>query len=74
MAVKTSALTKALVPLGVVTSIPCWPGPCTGETTVIWVEETTVKFVVATPPKWTVVAPVNPVPVMVTVVPPAGRP
>ena len=45
-----------------------------GETAVISVEETTVKLVAATAPKSTLVAPVKPVPVMVTVVPPAGGP
>ena len=36
--------------------------------------ETTVKLVAATVPKSTLVAPVKPVPVMVTVVPPASGP
>ena len=45
-----------------------------GETPVILVDETTVKLVAATAPKRTWVAPVKPVPVMVTVVPPAGGP
>ncbi len=39
----------------------------------IWVAETTVKLVAAVAPKLTAVAPVKPVPVMVTVVPPASR-
>ena len=45
-----------------------------GETAVMSVEETTLKLVAATAPKSTEVAPVKPVPVMVTVVPPAGGP
>ena len=40
----------------------------------ISVAETTVKLVAATVPKTTLVAPVKLVPVMVTVVPPAGGP
>ena len=40
----------------------------------ISVEETTVKLVAATLLKTTLVAPVKPVPPMVTVVPPAGGP
>jgi hypothetical protein len=38
------------------------------------VEETTVKLVAATAPKTTLVVPVKPVPVMVTVVPPVVGP
>ena len=45
-----------------------------GETAVIWVADTTVKLVAATVAKATAVAPVKPVPVMVTVVPPATGP
>ncbi len=45
-----------------------------GEVAVIWVSETTVKLVAAVAPKATAVAPVKPVPVMVTVVPPAVGP
>ena len=40
----------------------------------ISVLDTTVKFVAATAPKATRVAPLNPVPVMVTVVPPVVGP
>jgi hypothetical protein len=47
---------------------------CAGETVVIWVSETTVKLVAATVPKTTLVAPVNPLPLTVTLVPPAGVP
>jgi len=42
------------------------PAACAGETAVILVSDTTVKRVAATVPKVTVVAPVKPVPVMVT--------
>ena len=41
-----------------------------GDVAVIWVAELTVKVVAAVAPKITAVAPVNPVPVIVTVVPP----
>lgn len=40
----------------------------------IFVEDTTVKLLAATPPKTTLVAPVKPDPVIVTLVPPAGGP
>ena len=52
----------------------CAPAAWAGETAVIWVSETTVKLVAATVPKSTLVAPVKPVPVMVTVVPPVVGP
>ena len=52
----------------------CAPAAWAGETAVISVAETTVKLVAATVPKSTLVAPVKPVPVMVTVVPPAVVP
>jgi hypothetical protein len=45
-----------------------------GVTAVIEVDETTVKLVAAVPPIVTPVAPVKPVPVMVTDVPPAVVP
>jgi hypothetical protein len=46
-----------------------------GDTAVIWVAESTVKLV-ASPafPNFTLVAPVNPVPVITTAVPPAIGP
>ena len=40
----------------------------------IWVAELTIKAVAAVPPNVTPVAPVNPVPVMTTEVPPATGP
>ena len=69
-----SALTFALVPAGVVTAMAWVAAAWAGETALIWVEETTLKLVAATPPKSTLVAPVKPVPVMVTVVPPVVGP
>ena len=62
----------ALVPKGVVTVISTRPEPA-GEVAVIWVAELTVK-VAEVPPKLTIVAPVNPVPVIMTEVPPAAGP
>jgi len=41
---------------------------------VIWVADTTVKLGADVPPKLTEVAPVNPVPVIVTTVPPVVGP
>nr|WP_218003060.1 hypothetical protein [Nocardia asiatica] len=40
----------------------------------IWVSELTVNEVAGVAPKFTAVAPVRPVPVMTTVVPPASTP
>ena len=55
--------------------MPCSPAAAAGETAVILVEDTTVKLVAfPAPPKLTFVAPVKPVPLMVTVVPPAVVP
>ncbi len=48
--------------------------PCAGEVAVIWVSETTVKVEAAVAPKWSAVAAVKPVPVMVTEVPPPVGP
>ena len=50
------------------------PAAPAGETAVSSVAETTVKLVAATALNTTLVAPVRLVPVMVTVVPPAGGP
>jgi hypothetical protein len=52
----------------------CQPAAWAGETAVISVSETKVKLVAATVPKLTLVAPVKPVPVTVTVVPPVVGP
>ena len=71
---KSSAATTGLAPAGVVTTMFFVPTEPAGETAVILVADTTVKLVAATPPKVTLVAPVKPVPVMVTVVPPAFGP
>jgi hypothetical protein len=59
--------TGALVPPGPVTVTSTEPDPA-GAVAVICVSDTT-ENVAATPPKETVVAPVNPVPVTVTTVP-----
>ena len=61
------------VPPGVVTVTATLPVPA-GLSAVIDVALTTLTFVAAFGPKSTAVAPVNPVPVIVTGVPPAVEP
>ena len=72
--VNSSTGEVALVPPGVVTVTSTVPAVPAGETAVIWVAEVTVKLDAETVPNFTTVAPVNPVPVTVTVVPPATGP
>ena len=67
-----SAELTALVPPGVITVTSTVPLPA-GEVTVIWVSEFTVG-VIEVLPKWTAVAPVKLVPLIVTVVPPDAGP
>lgn len=62
-----------LVPPGVVAVIATVPVPG-GATAVTWVSETTVKEVAGVAPNRTAVVVVSPVPVSVTVVPPAAGP
>ena len=62
------------VPPGVVTVTSTVPAAWAGEVTVICVLETKVTPVPGVPPKLTVAALVNPVPVIVTRVPPANGP
>ena len=50
------------------------PAAAAGSTAVIWVAEFTVKLAAAMPPKETPLAPVKPVPVMTTEVPPRAEP
>ena len=61
------------VPPGATTVTSTVPVPA-GLSTVIVVALTTVKSVAGVVPKSTAVAPVKPVPVIVTKVPPAGEP
>ena len=61
------------VPFGVVTLTVTAPVPA-GDVAVIWVAEFTVKLVAAVAPNLTAVAPVKPVPVMTTLVPPVVGP
>ena len=63
----------ALVPLGVVTSTLAVPAEPAGVTAVIEVELTETTLAAA-PPMVTLVAPVNPVPVIVTDCPPPKGP
>src|SRR5438445_378249 len=64
----------ALVPPGVVTVTSTVAALWAGEVAVMVVALLTVKLVAAVAPKLTAVAPVNPVPVIVTEVPPAVGP
>ncbi len=68
-----SADDVADVPEGVVTVTSTVPVPA-GLSAVMVLSLTTVTFVAAVVPKSTTVAPVNPVPVIVTSVPPAAGP
>ena len=68
-----SAGLVAEVPAGVVTVMSTVPVPG-GVVAVIWVSESTVIVAALAGPKLTSVAPVNPVPVMVTVSPPPALP
>lgn len=63
----------ALVPAGVTTVTCTVPAPA-GETAVILVAEFTVMPVAGSVPKFTAVAPVKPVPTIVTEVPPVDAP
>jgi hypothetical protein len=72
--VKWSVVLVAEAAAGVVTVTSTTPAACAGELTVILVAETTLTLDAAAVPKWTAVAPVNPVPVIVTAVPPAVVP
>src|SRR5665213_3667282 len=61
------------VPFGVVMLTVTAPTPA-GDVAVIWVAESTVKLEAFVLPNCTTVAPVQPVPVMTTVVPPTSGP
>ena len=71
--VNCPAVTGALVPSGLVTVTLTIPEP-TGDVTVIWLAELTVNPVAAVVPNVTAVISINPVPVIVTAVPPAVGP
>jgi hypothetical protein len=72
--VKWSTLEVALVPLDEVTVTSTVPAAFNGEAAETEVEEMTVKLVAGAEPKWTVLAPLKPLPVMVTALPPASGP
>ncbi len=72
--VNWSAMLTADVPPEVVTVTSTVPADSSGLIAVMEVDETTAKLVALVVPKSTVVAPVKPVPVMVTLVPPAVVP
>ena len=69
-----SAVLVALVPPGVVTVTSTVPVLPAGAVAVICEPLTTVTLVAAVDPKSTAVVPVNPVPVIVTLVPPPVGP
>ncbi len=71
--VKLSSPDVALVPLGVVTVTCTVPGACAGLTALTWESETNVKLA-AVDPNETPSTPVNPQPLIVTLVPPAAGP
>ncbi len=71
---KLSAEVSGLVPAGVVTEIPTVPAAWAGAVAVILMSLFTVNDVAAVPPKLTAVAPVNPEPLIVTIVPPPVEP
>src|SRR5678816_2751913 len=64
----------ALVPEGVVTVTSTVPAACAGDTAVICVALSTVKLAAFVAPNFTDVAPVKPLPVIVTDVPPPVGP
>jgi hypothetical protein len=72
--VNWSAALVADVPPVVTTVTSTVPALSAGEVAEIDVSEFTVKLAAAVPPKLTADAPVNPVPVIVTLVPPAVGP
>ena len=72
--VNWSPAVAALAPPLFLTVTSTVPALAAGDTAVIDVELLTVKLLAAVPPKLTPVAPVSPVPVIVTVVPPAAGP
>ncbi len=63
-----------VVPPGVVTEILTVQAACTGEVATSWVEDLTVNDLAGVAPKVTLLAVSNPVPVMVTWVPPDTGP
>ena len=71
--VNSSEALVGLVPDGVVTVTSTVPAACAGEVALIWLAVFTVN-VAAVVPNFTAVAPVNPVPAIVTLVPPALGP
>lgn len=65
---------EGVVPDGVVTETLTWPAAWAGEVAVIWVLDLTVNVSAVVVPNLTCVAVENPLPVMVTLVPPVGGP
>jgi hypothetical protein len=69
-----SLLVAGVVPPAVVTEILTGPAACAGEVATIWVVDLTVKALAVAVPNLTYFTVKNPVPVMVTEVPPATGP
>src|ERR1700674_1205832 len=72
--VKLSRPVVALVPLAVVTVTCTVPGACAGLTALTWESDTNVKLAAAVAPNDTPSTPVNPQPLIVTLVAPAAGP
>jgi hypothetical protein len=70
---KVNVPAEVPVPLSVVTLTVTAPTPA-ADSAVICVAELTTKLAALVPPNWTAVAPVKPVPVITTLVPPLAGP
>ena len=69
-----SALVAGVGPAGVVTETRTWPATCAGEVAMIEVDDETVNALAVVVPNLTLCTVENPVPAMVTLVPPATGP
>ncbi len=69
-----SLLVAGVVPPAVVTETLTCPAACAGAVATIWVVDLTVKALAVVVPNFTYLTVENPVPVMVTEVPPATGP
>lgn len=67
-------MVAGVVPTIVVTETLTWPAACAGDLAMIWVLDLTVNDSAVVVPNLTFSTVTNPVPVMVTLVPPPGGP
>jgi hypothetical protein len=74
MKLNLSAVPMAEGPARLTTVTSTMPGLPAGLVAVIWVSDTTVMAGALTVPNWTLAAPRNPLPVIVTLFPPAAVP